>query len=374
MTEGGTVEADALRLLPLRVRHLGAGARMMPFAGWEMPLQYEGIVAEHQAVRSDAGIFDVSHMGRVRLEGSGAGERLRSATTFDVTRIDPGRTHYSLYCTEDGGIADDIVVFRLDADRWLVVHNAANAEEDAERLREAAGEAAEDVGTDTVMLAVQGPRAPEVIRSVLGPTLDGLEARACTEVEWQGARLVLSRTGYTGEDGGEMIAPAELGGDLWDAFVEAGAKPCGLGARDTLRLEAALALHGHDISPETTPYEAGLTWAVTVEDGRDFIGREALERLAGEEPGVRLAWIRLLERGVPREGYTVVDQGGEPVATLTSGAFSPTLRAGIGMAYLPVEVALPGTRLSVEVRDRLLPAEVVPRPFYRRPKQAQRQG
>jgi aminomethyltransferase len=357
----------ALRRLALRERHRALGARMVPFAGWEMPLQYEGIVAEHEAVRTSVGIFDVSHMGRVRVEGREAAAGLRSVTTYDVTRIEPGHTHYSLHCTEDGGIADDVVVFRLAPERWLVVHNAANAADGFERLRLAVGAAAGDAAGETVMLAVQGPQAPDALHEVLGARFDALRPRGCMELDWRGGRLVLSRTGYTGEDGGELIADVERGVALWDAFVAAGVRPCGLGARDTLRLEAALPLHGSDISPETTPFEAGLGWAVTLEDGRDFIGREALARLTEQPPEVRLTCLRLLQRGVPRAGAPVLDAAGEEqFATLTSGSYSPTLRAGIAMAYLPVERAAPGTRLAIEMHARPAAAEVVRRPFYRR--------
>jgi aminomethyltransferase len=361
--------AESLRRLPLHDRHARAGARFVPFAGWEMPIQYAGIVQEHQAVRTRAGIFDVTHMGRVEVSGPGAGERIRSVTTADVTRLRPGRARYSLYCTEDGGIADDVMVYRLpergEDDRWLVVHNAANAEADAERLRAAAADAAGDIGGETVMLAVQGPDAPAAISSVLG--IDALEMRrfACTEVEWQGGTVFFGRTGYTGEDGGECITGPDLGARLWDAFLDAGVAPAGLGARDTLRLEASLPLHGHDISPETTPYEAGLGWAVHLDEGAAFTGRAALERLAGEEPARTLACLRLTERGVPREGYAVLHNG-EQVATLTSGAHSPTLRAGIGMAYLPRDLAAIGTPLAIDIRGRATSAEVVQRPFYER--------
>jgi aminomethyltransferase len=359
--------ADALRRLPLHERHVLAGARFAPFAGWEMPLQYGGIVEEHGAVRGHAGIFDVSHMGRAEVRGAETGERVRSVTTADVTRLQPGRARYSLYCTEEGGIADDVMVYRIHQDRWLIVHNAANAEADTRRLRDAAGDAVADIGLDTVMLAVQGPGAAATLWRVLGVDLSSVPRRGCVEAEWEGSVVVFGRTGYTGEDGGEVIAGLEEGGRLWDAFVEDGVVPAGLGARDTLRLEAALPLHGHEITHETHPYEAGLGWAVQLDDGAPFTGRAALERLATMEPARRLACVRLHGRGVPREGYAVIDPGsGERAGTLTSGAFSPTLRTGIGMAYLPAAFAEPGTRLAVEIRGRGVDAEVVSRPFYQR--------
>jgi aminomethyltransferase len=362
-----------LRRLALHERHVAAGARMSPFAGWEMPLQYAGIIAEHTAVRSAAGIFDVSHMGRVRVEAAAdaaaLAARIRAITTYDVTRLRGGRAHYSLYCTDEGGIADDVMVYRLDDARWLIVHNAANAEPDAARVQAATAGAGRDVGGETVMLAVQGPRALDVLAGVLDEDVRAIGPRRCAELTWRGARVFVGRTGYTGEDGAECVLDPEPGGALWDACVGAGAQPCGLGARDTLRLEAALPLHGHDISAETDPYAAGLGWTVTLEDGADFSGRSALAALAEREPPRRLSCLRLLDRGVPRAGYAVRTGDGDDgpgAVTLTSGAFSPTLRVGIAMAYLPVAVSAPGTRLAIVIHGRDVPAEVVPRPFYRR--------
>jgi len=363
----GALPPAADRLLPLRATHLAAGARMMSFAGWEMPLQYTGIIAEHEAVRSSAGVFDVSHMGRVWVSGQEAGRLIRSVTTFDVTTIVQGDTHYSLYCNDDAGIDDDIIVARVDSERWLIVHNAANALAGEQRIRAVAGDGAEPAN-DTVMLAVQGPDALRAVARATGHDFSSLGVRACTEVQWRGAGLFVSRTGYTGEDGVEIVAPAASGADLWDALVAADVLPAGLGARETLRLEAALPLHGHDITSTTTPYEAGLAWAVTLDDAASFTGREALARLALEEPRRRRIHIKLLERAVPRDGYPVLDATGNAIGALTSGAYSPTLRAGIGMGYVPPEFAAPGTSLSVQVRDRMVAAEVVRRPFYRRPK------
>lgn len=358
-----------LRRLPLHDRHVALGARLAPFAGWEMPLQYESVLDEHHAVRERAGVFDVSHMGRVVLDGPDVGARLRGVTTFDVRRLVPGEAHYSLYCTPDGGIADDIFVYRLAEDRWLVVQNAANAAAGFSRL-DAALPQARDVTRETVMLAVQGPHAMALLAGVLdaGDTLDGVAARHCVEVRWHGVEVLLARTGYTGEDGMECILPAEAGGGLWDALVEAGVRPAGLAARDTLRLEAALPLHGHDIDETTNPFEAGLGFAVTLDDEELFMGRGALDALHAAPPARRLACVRLLDRAVPRAEMEVIDADGDAIAALTSGTFSPTLRAGIGMAYLPAALATPGTRLRLRVRERSVPAEVVRRPFYRRPR------
>lgn len=358
-----------LRQLPLRDRHVALGARMAPFAGWEMPLQYEGVLEEHHAVRQRAGVFDVSHMGRVRLEGERAGDLLRSVTTFDVRRLAVGEAHYSLYCTEEGGIADDVFVYRLGEARWLVVQNAANAEAGTVRLR-AAMPSVEDITTETVMLAVQGPAAMAALEVVFATDgrLTAVPPRHCLETAWRGETALLARTGYTGEDGMECIVPASSGAALWDALLEAGVRPAGLAARDTLRLEAALPLHGHEIDETTNPFDAGLGFAVTLDDDTEFTGRAALEVLLRQERSRKLACIRLTERGVPREGMRLLDAAGATVSTLTSGTFSPTLRAGIGMAYVPVALATAGTPVQVQVRDRPTPAEVVRRPFYRRPR------
>ena len=364
-----------LRRLALRDRHEALGARFAPFAGWEMPLSYEGVVAEHEAVRARAGVFDVSHLARAWVRGPGAGARLRAATTFGVTSMAEGTAHYSLYCNAAGGIEDDVFVYRLPGERWLVVHNAANAEADFARLRAAAGDAAAEETRDTAMLAVQGPAAPALLADVLGDGYAALAPRGCAELEWRGAPVLAARTGYTGEDGGECVVRAEDAAALWDALIEAGAAPCGLGARDTLRLEAALPLHGADIDAATHPYEAGLGFAVSLGDGADFEGRAALAEARGRPLARRLACIAARGRGVLRAGQAVhaADGGGglagPPVARLTSGAWSPTLRHGVGMAYLPLELTEPGALLAVDVRGRALPAEVVRRPFYRKPKQ-----
>lgn len=361
-----------LRRLALAAQHEAAGARFAPFAGWDMPLQYAGIVAEHEAVRKDVGVFDVSHLGRAWVRGATAGRGIRVATTYDVTRIEPGSSHYSLYCNAGGGIEDDIFVYRVAEDRWLVAHNAANAEPDYARLEAAAtaaGAQAEDWTGDSVMLAVQGPNAPALLARLLGPACAEIPLRACLELDWQGIPVFFARTGYTGEDGGECIVAAEHAATLWDALLAAGAQPIGLGARDTLRLEAALPLHGHDIDPRHEPYSAGLGFAVSLDDGASFVGRGALAEFASEPSGIQLVCLRATERGaVFRTGaevYLEADIFDHVIAHLASGAFSPTLRVSIGMAYLPAEFAVVGTRVTVDIRGQRVLAEVVRRPFVR---------
>ena len=358
--------AGGLRRLALHDRHIAAGARFAPFAGWEMPLRYQGIVHEHEFVRERVGLFDVSHLGRVWVQGPRAASLLRSVTTFDVTTLAVGKAHYSLYCNEAGGIDDDVFIYHLPGERWLIVHNAANAEADFERLRSVAKDARE-VTEDTVMLAVQGPEAISLLSGVLGEGLGGLALRECVELDWNGTTVLFARTGYTGEDGGECIVGADRAEALWDALLTGGATPVGLGVRDTLRLEAALPLHGNDIDHTTHPYEAGLGFAVSLNDGAPFTGRQALVEAKARPPTRRLCHLVARERGVPRAGHAVSVPGGdEAVARLTSGSFSPTLRLGIGMAYLPTELANPGVILEVDVRGRALPVEVVRRPFYRK--------
>ena len=367
---GGSGGGSGLTELVLRERHQALGARFAPFAGWEMPLQYGGIVGEHEAVRERVGVFDVSHLARAWVEGPRAASLLRSVTTFDVTTLPVGKAHYSLYCNEAGGIEDDVFIYHLPGERWLVIHNAANADKDFERLQAVAGDAASEVTPETVMLAVQGPDAVALLSSVLGEGFAALEQRDCAELDWQGTPVLVARTGYTGEDGGECIVGAGQASALWDALTEGGATPAGLGARDTLRLEAALPLHGNDIDETTHPYEAGLGFAVSLDDEAPFTGREALAEAKARPRTRRLAHLMAQERGVLRSGYAVhaLDEE-EPVARLTSGAFSPSLRLGIGMAYLPVQLASPGVTLTVDVRGRALPVEVVRRPFYRKPRQ-----
>ena len=370
MSEGSGAHADEpLRALALREQHVAAGARFAPFAGWEMPLQYAGIIAEHEAVRERAGVFDVSHLARVWVEGDGAGALLRSVTTYDVTRLAVGAAHYSLYCDERGGITDDVFVYRVARERWLVVHNAANAATDLERVRAAAGERVCDVTDETVLLAVQGPQAPALLRGLFGDAYAELAPRGCAELAWRGGGVLVARTGYTGEDGAECNVERAQAAAFWDACLAAGAAPVGLGARDTLRLEAALPLHGHDLDASTHPYEAGLGFAVSLDDGAAFTGRAALEQLAAAAPSRRLACVQADERGAPfRAGYAVLDaaeRGAAPMGVLASGGYSPTLRAAIGLAYLPAAEAQPGRALSVDVRGRAVAARVVRRPFYR---------
>ncbi len=367
------VAAEILRRTALYDEHRRLGARMVPFAGWEMPVQYTGIVEEHHAVRQRAGMFDVSHMGRFEVHGPDAARFLRYVSTWDMTRLRPGEGHYSAACREDGGILDDIYVFRLTPERYLVVVNASNAVKMKRWMEHHIGgfdAQLIDRHTSTAMIAVQGPEALGRLNNVIAAEfVASLKPRRCGETEWHSQTLFASRTGYTGEDGLELVINAEAGADLWRALLDAGVSPCGLGARDTLRLEAALLLYRNDMDEDTNPWEVGLDWVVTLDDDTDFIGRDELVRVKQVGVSRQLVCLKALDRGIMRPGCAALRSGRE-VGKVTSGGYSPTLSTSIGMAFVSAELAAEGTELMVDVRGKPLPAQVVPRPFYKRPKQA----
>jgi aminomethyltransferase len=358
--------APALRRTPLFDLHEQLGGRIVPFAGWAMPVQYKGIVEEHRAVREQAGVFDVSHMGRFFVVGATAARVLRRALTYNVAEIFEGRGHYTLLCSDDGGILDDPYVYRLDSERFLVVGNASNAERDFARVRSfaRAGDHVDflDRQQQTVMLAIQGPAAAGHMARIIGPEVAALEKRACTELPYLQHKLFVSRTGYTGEDGFEIVASVDTGRAIWRQLLAAGVAPCGLGARDMLRLEAALPLWGHDIDETTNPYEAGLGWVVSPDDGADFAGRDALALIKANGVDRKLACLKAIGRGVIRDGCSVLHKG-ELVGTIASGGYSPTLNTSIALAYLPRDLAVFGKEVDVDIRGRMLQAAVVRRPF-----------
>jgi len=355
---------------PLHAQHVELEARMVPFGGWDMPVQYASILEEHRAVRQAAGIFDVSHMGRIEFTGAGVDAFLQRLFTCNVTAIAPGQGCYCLLCTESGGILDDTILYRRTASAFLLVCNAGNRPAVVawlERWKQP-GEAVawEDRTEQTVMIALQGPQAPERLADLGGGAL----AEALTPFTWvdgviAGQQALVARTGYTGEDGFEIIAEAAAGSFIWQALVDGDVTPCGLGARDTLRLEAALPLHGNDISPNTNPVEAGLLWTVALDKG-DFLGAAAIRAMEAQGPARRLAGLEVVGRGIPRSHQPVL-AGGRQVGEVTSGTFSPTLQKGIGLAYVESAYAKPGIDLTIDVRGTLVPATVVRRPFYRRP-------
>jgi aminomethyltransferase len=346
---------QTLRRTPLHDRHVALGARMVPFAGWEMPVQYEGVIQEHRAVRKDAGAFDVSHMGELEVEGPHARELLQGLLSNDLERIEPGGAQYTLLTNERGGIVDDLIAYELDPFRFLLIVNASNREADCSWLkeREVRGSDVRDVSDEYGLIAVQGPRALERLELPAAP------AFTFEEGEVAGITCMVNRTGYTGEEGVELMAMAEDAGDLWDAVLERGVTPCGLGARDSLRLEVCYPLHGNDIGPDTDAISAGLGWVCALD--KDFAGVEALRRVKEAGPEQRLAAFVMEERAVPRQGMPILE-GGE----VTSGTHSPMLDVGIGMGYVPTALAEPGTELTIDVRGRHRRARVVKKPIYRR--------
>jgi aminomethyltransferase len=354
--------ATALRRTPLYDAHVAAGARLVPFAGWQMPVQYEGVRAEHLAVRRHCGVFDVSHMGEIETAGPGATDLLQRLLSNDVAKLEVGGAQYSVLCRDDGGILDDLFTYRLDADRYLTVTNAANHERDLAWFREhGAGfdaEVADRLG-DYAMLAVQGPEA----RRIAGGLAAGeLPARMHTAVvALAGAEALVCGTGYTGEDGVEILVEPAAAPALWEELLAAGAVPAGLGARDTLRLEVCFHLYGNDMDERRNPIEAGLGWCCKEETG--FVGAEAVAAARAAGPAERLAPFALTERGIPRQGNAVL-AAGEPAGVVTSGTLSPCLERGIGMAYVRADLAEPGTEIAIDVRGRRRPARVESRPLY----------
>jgi aminomethyltransferase len=340
---------------PLYDRHVAAGGRMVPFAGWELPVQYEGVIAEHRAVRSDCGVFDVSHMGEIEVEGPRAHELLQGLLSNDLDRVEPGGAQYTLLTNEGGGIVDDLIAYRLDPHRYLLVVNAANRDADFEwmREREIRGSDVRDVSDEYALLAVQGPRALERLGLPAAPAFTWQEG------DLDGVECMVAYTGYTGERGVELMTMADDAADLWDRVVARGAVPCGLAARDTLRLEACFPLHGNDIGPETDAISAGLSWTCAL--GKEFTGVEELRAIKERGPKRRLVPFVMEEKAIPRQGMAIAG-GGE----VTSGTHSPMLGIGVGMGYVPAELAEPGSELSIDVRGSARRARVVTKPIYKR--------
>jgi aminomethyltransferase len=362
--------AENLKQTPIIEQHRKLGAKLVPFAGYEMPVQYTaGILEEHRTVREAVGLFDVSHMGEIDVSGRDALALVQRTVTNDVAKVDVGQAQYNVMCRADGGAIDDCIVYRFD-DRYTIVVNASNRDKDRAWLEHVAQEFDADVrdrSDDVALLALQGPKATQVLGGLTGTDLDAIRYYHFAEGEVADAAAVISRTGYTGEDGFELYVAAADAQALWQRLLDAGADegilPIGLGARDSLRLEMGYALYGNDLDENHTPLEAGLGWVVKLDKG-DFVGRDALVRL--KESGLRqkLVGFVLGDRGFPRQGY-VVRYDGEPAGVVTSGILSPSTGKGIGMAYVPVEAAKPGTELDIVIRDRGYAAEVVRPPFYK---------
>ena len=354
----------------LNTAHRELGARMVDFSGWEMPVDYGSTLKEHAAVREAAGLFDVSHMGEIEIKGRDALAMLQWVTSNDASRLADGQAQYSAFLTPEGTFIDDVVVYRLHAEHVFICVNAANREKDFQwLLTQRRGEVEiEDTSDRYAQLALQGPLSEAVLQPLIETDLSSIRYFWSVRARVGGIEALVSRTGYTGEDGFEIYFPSESAPVLWNGLIQAGAprglQPAGLAARNTLRLEMCYALYGHEIDDRTDPWQAGLGWIVKLEKG-DFVGRAALERLRKEGQRRKLCGFEMVERGIARDGYRVLLEG-RPVGCVTSGSFSPSLKKSIGMVYLPVERAGVGQPIQVEVRGTPLRAQVVETPFYAR--------
>jgi aminomethyltransferase len=351
---------QTLRKTPLHDRHVALGARMVPFAGWEMPVQYEGVIQEHRAVRSDAGVFDVSHMGELEVEGPTARDLLQATLSNDVDKLQPGQAQYTLVTNEDGGIVDDVILYRLDDHRYLIVANASNADAVYRWLkeRELRGSDVRDVSADYALLAVQGPNA----LAKLG--LEPAKAFTWAMGEIDGVEVMINRTGYTGEEGVELACMADDAGRLWDAILARGVTPAGLGARDTLRLEVCYPLHGNDIGPQWDAISSGLGWACALET--EFTGVARLRAIKEQGPERKLVPFVMTERAIPRQGMPISVPEQPGAGEVTSGTQSPMLDQGIGLGYVPAGSSAPGTELVIDVRGKPRRAEVSKKPLYKK--------
>ncbi len=358
---------------PIHDLHLELGAKMVDFGGWHMPVQYaDGILAEHAAVREGVGIFDVSHMGEVDFCGPQALDAIQKLITNDASKLVDDRAMYTCVCYPDGGIVDDCIVYRFGPEHFRIVVNASNIQKDVTHFRERVGELCEieDLSDDFGLIAVQGPKARALVAKLAGEALLEVPSFGMGHAQIEGVQITAARTGYTGEDGFELFVPAAKAAGIFRRLHDAGAKPIGLGARDTLRLEARLCLYGNDIDQTTTPYDAGLGWTVKLgkrEAGADFIGGEALARQKAEGVKQKLVGFRIEGRGIARAGWEVVDADGAVIGRVTSGSVAPTVGGAVGMAYVPPERATAGERLSLRFKKKLLEAEIVKGPFYKRP-------
>jgi aminomethyltransferase len=360
------IAVEDLQRTPLFDRHREGGAKLVPFAGWEMPVQYDGIIEEHTAVRTHAGMFDVSHMGEVEVEGPAALAFLQRVLSNDVAALATGGAQYSCLCNEEGGVLDDLFTYRLGADRYLIVTNSANHESDLSWLGRWSRDldvAVRDVADRYAMLAVQGPHARRIVAATLAIELPPRMRAAAVRV---GERPALAcGTGYTGEDGVELLIDPEIAPAIWVELLDAGVVPCGLGARDTLRLEVCFHLHGNDLTPDRNPIEAGLGWCCVEATG--FIGSEAVARARAEGTAEKLAPFKIEGAGIPRQGNPIL-AGGEQAGVVTSGSYSPSLEVGIGMGYVRADLAEPGTEVEIDVRGKRRFARIASKPLYRKEK------
>jgi aminomethyltransferase len=362
-----SVTDAALKRTPLHAAHVKAGARMVPFGGWEMPVQYTGIIEEHRATRAAVGIFDVSHMGEFEVEGPQALAAIQSLTTNDASALSVGQVQYAVLCYPDGGIVDDLTVYRLGPDRYMITVNASNIDKDWAWVTEhGRGARWKNVSEETALIAVQGPRAEGLVGRLADVDVTSVGYYRFARGRVAGAPALISRTGYTGEDGFELYVGGADAERLWTALLSEGSRdgvvPVGLGARDTLRLEMKYALYGNDIDETTNPLEAGLGWVVKLDKG-EFIGRPALARVRSEGPPRKLVGLEMTERAVARHGYPVVKDGAA-IGVVTSGSYGPSVDAYIAMAYVATPYASIGTELGVEIRGQIKAARVARTPFH----------
>ncbi|MDT8317043.1 MAG: glycine cleavage system aminomethyltransferase GcvT [bacterium] len=363
-----------LRKTPLLEIHKSLGARIVPFAGWEMPVQYSGVMDEHKAVREAAGLFDVSHMGEIEVKGEGALDFVQLITTNDASKLSSGEAQYSLICYPDGGIVDDTLVYKISDDKYMLCVNASNVSKDLNWIREQlkSGMDAEvrDLSDSYALLALQGPKASDILDLLTGGCASKIKTFSFGFITLFGENAMVSRTGYTGEDGFEIFIAPEKAAELWRALMEKGEqfgiKPIGLGARDTLRLEMKYTLYGNDIDAHTTPLDANLGWVVKFEKN-NFIGKDVLCRQKEEGTKKKLISLAVEGRGIPRPGYEICKEG-KKVGRVTSGTMSPSLGIGIAMAYLEPDICEPGTTVDIMIRDKAVMAKVVRAPFYKKTK------
>lgn len=359
---------QTLKKTPLNALEHELGGKMIDFGGWELPVQFTGIIEEHNAVRSGAGLFDVSHMGEITVQGPEALTLLQKATCNDVSKLENGRAQYNGLLYPNAGFVDDILIYQMGKDDYFVVVNASNSDKDFEWLQQSAkgmDVRVHNASAEYAQLALQGPEAEKILQPLTDVDLHPMKYYRFARGKVDGVPAIVSRTGYTGEDGFEIyVAPAQ-GPKIFRKLLATGkVVPCGLGARDTLRLEAKMALYGNDIDHSTTPLEADLGWIVKLDKG-EFAGREVLEREKAEGPRRRLVGFEMVDRGIARHGYPIVD-GKEEIGVVTSGTHSPTLKKPIGLAYLPLDKSAPGTEFTVLIRGKEVRARVVPTPFYKR--------
>ncbi len=361
--------AASLKKTPLNEIEKELGGKMVDFGGWELPVQFSGILDEHEAVRTRVGVFDVSHMGEVTVKGRGALSMLQKATCNDVSKLEDGRAQYNGLLYPTAGFVDDILIYRNAPDDYFIVVNASNSDKDYEWFRECAKGFDADVrnlSAEYAQLAIQGPQAEKLLQPMTDVELSKMKYYRFGKGKVDGVAAIVSRTGYTGEDGFEVYVSPEHSTRIMRKIIAAGAKPCGLGARDTLRLEAKMALYGNDIDHTTTPLEADLGWIVKLDKG-DFNGRDVLRRENAEGVRRRLVGFEMVDRGIARHGYPVVD-GSQEIGVVTSGTHSPTLKKAIGLAYVPPDKTAQGSEFAVLIRGKETRARVVPTPFYKRAK------